>query len=379
MAKIPIYSLTSAAPTSLEGCLFGANLAAADLHQANLSGAILDGADLSRADLRQANLNKAGLTEAKLSHADLTEATLDEAFIVQAILNEAHMGLAKLNRATIGESNLLGADLHGADLQGATLFQSFLFGTDLSGANLQDANFFSSTLIRANLSHANLQGADLEATILTDANLSYANLTDCRVYGTAAWNLQLEGAQQANLVITKKDEPVITVDNLEVAQFVYLLLNNEKIRSIVNTVTTKVVLILGRFTPERKAVLDALREELRKHDYVPIVFDFEKPTTRDLTETVSTLAHMARFVIADLTLPRSIPQELMAIVPDLAVPVQPILQTGVDSEYAMFTDLRRKYHWVLATQEYAGMEDLLLALPERIIAPAEAKARELQD
>jgi hypothetical protein len=58
------------------------------------------------------------------------------------------------------------------------------------------------------------------------------------------------------------------------------------------------VLILGRFTDERKAILDALREELRKRDYLPILFDFEVPTTR---ETVFLLARMARFIIADLT------------------------------------------------------------------------------
>ena len=43
----------------------------------------------------------------------------------------------------------------------------------------------------------------------------------------------------------------------------------------------------GRFTDERKAVLDALREELRKRDYLPILFDFAAPATRDISETVS--------------------------------------------------------------------------------------------
>jgi hypothetical protein len=35
------------------------------------------------------------------------------------------------------------------------------------------------------------------------------------------------------LVITPKDEPEITVDNIEIAQFVYLLLHNQKIRDVI--------------------------------------------------------------------------------------------------------------------------------------------------
>jgi len=88
-----------------------------------------------------------------------------------------------------------------------------------------------------------------------------------------------------------------------VAQFIYLLLNNEKIRSVIDSITSKVVVILGRFTPERKAILDAIRDELRKRDYLPALFDFEKPASKDLTGTISTLANMARFIIADLTDP----------------------------------------------------------------------------
>ena len=45
------------------------------------------------------------------------------------------------------------------------------------------------------------------------------------------------------------------MDDLEIAQFIYLLLNNQKIRHVIDTITSKIVLILGRFTPERKAVL----------------------------------------------------------------------------------------------------------------------------
>jgi AraC-like DNA-binding protein len=107
------------------------------------------------------------------------------------------------------------------------------------------------------------------------------------------------------LVITPpEEESVIQVDNLEVAQFVYLLLNNEKIRHVIDTITSKVVLILGSFTRERKVVLDTIREELRKRDYLPILFDFEKPASKDRTGTVSTLANLACVPLGRILLKR---------------------------------------------------------------------------
>ena len=102
-------------------------------------------------------------------------------------------------------------------------------------------------------------------------------------------------------MITDAGEPTITVDNLEVAQFIYLMLNNRKVRDVIDTITSKAVLILGRFTEERKAVLDAHRDKLRNRDYLPILFDFDKPANKDVTGTVETLARMSRFIIADLT------------------------------------------------------------------------------
>jgi hypothetical protein len=91
------------------------------------------------------------------------------------------------------------------------------------------------------------------------------------------------------LVITRADEPTVTVDNIEVAQFVYLLLHNEKIRDIIDTIGKKGVLLLGRFTEGRMAVLERLKEKLRDLGFVPMVFNFDKPETKDFTETVRLL------------------------------------------------------------------------------------------
>jgi hypothetical protein len=295
---------------------------------------------------------------------------------------------ADLRFACLAKAKLFKADLFKADLSRADLFKA-----DLRRANLREARLCEAKLIWADLRRANLSAADLRWTDLTFAKLSGgrlvtarlvetdltgADLTGCWVYGASAWSLGLKGAKQQNLIITQSEsEPKITVDNLEVAQFIYLMLHNEKVRDVIDTITSKAVLILGRFTDERRAVLNALREELRKRNYLPILFDFDVPATRDITETVSLLARMARFIIADLTDPSSIPKELEAIVPNLAVPVQPLLE-GSSRPYAMFKDYW-KYEWVLPVYRYEGLEPLLATLADKVIAPAEGKVKALEE
>lgn len=258
----------------------------------------------------------------------------------------------------------------------------------MTSANLSGANLCGAKLCTADLNLANLYEANVSRADLRDANLINAHLVRCNldgsaisgpsVYGLSAWDVSLVGTTQRDLVITPEDQPEITVDSLEVAQFVYLLLNNAKIREVIDTITSKAVLILGRFTPKRKKTLDALRDALRQRNYLPILFDFDKPRNRDYTETISTLAHLARFVIADLTDPLSVPQELMAIIPRvMSVPIRPVL-LGTQKEWTMFSDLQRQQQ-VIPPLYYEGDDKLLTMLDLHIIAPAEAKARELAE
>ncbi len=323
------------------------------------------------------DLVEAQFIEDDLSFADLHGADLRGAILTEARLSNVDLSLADLSNASLGDAYLFGATLNRADLREADLSGANLFGVTLSGADLRGASLKSANISRADFSGADLSDADLTITNAVETNFANANLTGCRIYGISAWGLKLEMAKQQNLVITTDGEPEITVDNIEVAQFVYLLLHNQKIRDAIDTITSKAVLILGRFTPERKAVLDALRSGLRGRDYLPILFDFDVPATRDITETVSLLARMARFIVADLTDPSSIPKELEAIVPGLAVPVQPLLE-GAARPYAMFKDYW-KYDWVLPVHRYEGLDPLLATLGEKVIAPAEAKVRALEE
>jgi hypothetical protein len=167
------------------------------------------------------------------------------------------------------------------------------------------------------------------------------------------------------------------VDDLKVAQFLHLMITNANIRDVLDTVTTKVVLVLGRFTPARKRVLDAVHAELRLRGMIPVLFDFERPQSRDFTETVTTLARLSRFIVADLTEPSSLPKELEAVVPTVAVPVVPLLEVG-NQPYAMFSDYW-KYTWVLEIVPYASTQDLKRHFDIRIMGPAERAVRDIAD
>ena len=345
-----------------------------NLMEVNLRETNLSWANFQRANLRKANLSRAVLREANFSWANLSWVDLRESYLRLANFRKADLSWANLKDANLKEVDLREANLSWADLREANLREADLRGAVLKEAYLGNANFRE-----ADLSEADLREADLRGTYLFKANLQQANLAGCHVYGIAAWNVTLdETTNQSDLVVTDWDEPIITVDQLEVAQFFYLLLHNKDLRALIHRITAQVVLMLACFAPERKGLLDAIRQELRKHGYSPVFFDCQKPNTQNFLGMISVLARMARFIVADLTDPTVILQIIPQIVRTLAVPVQPLLLKGIEKEPAMITTLRKHYKSVLDTYWYADAQDLRLLLAEKIIAAAEARLKELK-
>ncbi len=331
-----------------------------DLREASLTGASLRGINLSRANLEGAELASIDLQEANLLGSTAVEANLSE---------------ANLHNADLGFADLTFANLHNANLTTARLWKADLTAAKLTGADLSAANLTMAMLRETDLTGANLSGAVLDYAILLETNLQQANLTGCSVCGVSAWNIDLAGAREANLAITLSSEPTVMVDTLEVAQLIYLLLNHRQIHEVITGITSNIVLILGRFTPERKPILETLRDGLRERGYTPMLLNFEKPLSRDFSQSLRTLARMARFVIADLSLHKSIAQELRAILPDTRVAVQPLLNS-TRRLYTLFPDLKQ-FSSVLPAYRYHGLADLQATLQEKVIKPAEEKAKEL--
>ena len=347
--------------------MINADLRFSNFDECNFEGASLHGSNLTSSSFRRSRMKGAGLMECRTS--EFQDSAPGYTYFDEADLSNANLVQADLSQARMAGTNLTGAALNQADLSAAVLTR----------AVLRDAKLPLATLSHADLSHAQMEGANLEQSIMVRTSLEHAELSRCRVYGVAAWDLKLAEAKQLDLVITPSWEngASIEVDDIEVAQFIYLLMSQQRLQSVIDTITSKAVLILGRFTPERKAVLVALRDALRGRQLVPIIFDFEKPASRDLTETIRLLALMCRFVVADLTSPKSVPHELMALVPFMpSVPFQLLIQ-GDEKEYPLVEHLLR-YPWVLPTQRYDDAASLVAAADTAIIQPAEALAEKLR-
>jgi uncharacterized protein YjbI with pentapeptide repeats len=344
--------------------LSGANLAGAKLQGARLAGATLGGTDFFQADLTSVDLRGTDLRDVDLFRALLRKAKLGGARIRkarEAVLIQASISNCDLAGAQLQDADLTDAQMSGVNLRGANLVGSTLVGADLKKSNLRDAVLIGANLSRARLQKADLRGANLASSILNETTLNYADLTGCHVYGMSAWDLKLRGAKQHNLSITPERDAVIVVDDLEVAQFIYLLLNNARIKKVIDTITSKAVLILGRFTPERKRVLDLMRAHLRKHHVLPILFDFKKPRSRNILETVSTLAHMSRVVLADLTDARYVKREIPLILRELRVPIQPFIMAD-QVEPEVITQLCSRYRRLQPTIQYKSTAGLLREL-----------------
>jgi uncharacterized protein YjbI with pentapeptide repeats len=351
----------------------GFNLARADLSQANLSGA-----SFARVDLTEANLSAAYAHKANFQGAIVERANLRGAYFEECDLQLLHATRSDFRLAGLINSSMLLAEASGANFRKAALDGSTIISATLRNSIMEEASFADAIIRNTDFSNALLGDANLEGASFVECNLSGARLDGCRVFGTSVWKCQFLKSSQKDLVVTPKEEPAVTVDSLKLAQFIYLILSNEEVREVIDTITSKVVLIIGRFTDERKAVLDAIRIRLREIGYSPIMFDFNRPSSKNHIETVKTLAMMARFVIADVTDAKVVLQEIDNIVNGFpSTPIKPIIKRGtpVTTVLQDFAD----YPTFLEIYQYEDAASLIANLHDKVVRPSEQKVVEIRE
>jgi hypothetical protein len=90
------------------------------------------------------------------------------------------------------------------------------------------------------------------------------------------------------------------------------------------------------------------------------------------------VARLSRFVIADITQPRSVTQELTAIIGSLPLlSIQPLILRPEEPPHAFIQDVLGSDS-VLKLHRYTSSQDLLASFDEAIIAPADKKRDELE-
>jgi hypothetical protein len=148
---------------------------------------------------------------------------------------------------------------------------------------------------------------------------------------------------------------------------------------IMSVLTKRQVLILGRFTNRRLEILEEIKAYLKSHPnkYIPQLFTFKKPDNRDLVESIIGFAAFSKFILADISEPKSIPSELQAIVPNfLSVPVATIINS-TGKPYATYSSIERKENVIKPIVRYKNTNDLLKKLDD-LIMKAEDKLSELR-
>jgi hypothetical protein len=290
---------------------------------------------------------------------DLTEADLRGANLKQADLSAANLTRATLCGADLFEADLYRANLLGADLSDAYLGAANLFATTLWCANLRRAVLSEANLSEAMLVHANLSGADLRWARLDRANLREANLTGCRVCGVSACNVDLERSKQAGLLLANEGD-ALTMDHLEMAQFIYLAQNTR-----IGDLFDSLVLLVGRFSG-RGSVLTALKWELHALHYVPLCFDLDQASDTPLSIS---LARLARFLLLDVTGIRYVPNMRSPLVAQRILPIQPLLDLSCQpTSPCLGLDLSP---WIRPLYRYHGPESLPATFKQQLIDPLE--------
>ena len=346
-----------------------------DLSGADLSGLKVNGYSFLRANMRGANLTGTQLEHAHLKDADLRGAILTKANLEGANARDANFDDVVAVDANFEVSTLRGARFRNAKLARARFHRAYLRDTDLTGADLAGAWLRFAILDGACCANTSFSAADLQYSAMVRTDLRGANLVDARVFGISAWNIQTDEHTLQDLIVAqdeKTGQASLRADDLQTAQLLALMLDGAGVRRVLDSVTSKLVLVLGSFSPEEKPALDALRRALQGEDYVAVTFDFQRPSDRNYAETIITLAGMSRFVVADFTNAKEVRAEVGQIRSQYRrVPIVPIAKAGVTLPITMANVFAPNE--LRAVVRYTGIDDLLAKVRPSIIEPAEAE------
>lgn len=314
------------------------------------------------ANFNKADLEKVDLSNHNLSYCDFSFSTLKEANLTNTKFRYSHLVETYLSKVLLESTELFNADLRSADLSLASIID-----VGFRGANLKNANFTG----------ANLHNIDFSFASMINTIFRQATIIDCCAYGVSVWDCDFLMAFQSEISIMPSHKSAFYVDNLEISQFFNTFSHDNKIHTIIDSLTATCVLLLGNFSDEYKKQLNLIGEKLFSYNYIPIIFDFSAPNNRNLMETIKIFASISLFVIADISNAQSVAGELEAIVTNFrSLPVLPIIRKNM-KPYGMFESFKNAEN-VLKLIRYDDIKKLLDNFESAILEPVTKKISELR-
>jgi len=244
-----------------------------------------------------------------------------------------------------------------------------------------DVNMIETVLSNCHFTKCKFVGVDFRLASLIESKFFSCTIEDCDIYGANVWDIDMDKKTiQKDLRIPFRGlnlKETISIDDLQLGNVIYLLLDNSNYKRWIDQSKSKSVLILGRFGSNLKTNISALKAKIRDSGLTPIVFDFEVPTSLDLIEAIVLLSFLSKFIIVDLTKARSVPAELQAILSTLMIPVVPIIQKA-SKPYSTFS-VTSKFKWVLPMVVYDEFQEIIKAFEKAILQPATKLHEEIQN
>jgi len=122
-----------------------------------------------------------------------------------------------------------------SDLVDAYFYNCTFKNSSLRVSKIGSAHFINCNFENSDLSYCSAEKTDFTGSVFKNTRLEYirfvkCNFSDtkinyCFFYGTSTWDIIADDSIQQDIVITSNDDNLITVDNIELAQFIYLLPN----------------------------------------------------------------------------------------------------------------------------------------------------------
>ncbi|MBW1298118.1 pentapeptide repeat-containing protein [Aquimarina litoralis] len=325
--------------------------------------------DKVNAIISSIRLNQLKIVNAAFENVDTSKVDFYATKFINCIFKDCWFEETSFESTTFENCKLIGGGFSELDFKSVDRNNILTFKT----CNFNKSTFCKSTKI---------ESVDFEGSSFVKTTFSACNLSNSKFYGTNVWDITIDNTTKQNNLIIHDTRGLLTnriiVCDIEVAHIINLLCSNDKFSNLTSESQSKFILILGRFGVNKEN-LEKLKDKIiQDTNYSPIVFDWNNDKSNlDFIETIVFLSGFAKFIVADISNPKSVPAELQAILSNIMLPVFPIMHES-DSEYAVFTSIK-KYQWVYNLIVYDNFEKIIDKFEKAILYPAEKMCKDITE